>query len=570
MDAINYSGLNINGRDQFGSDKKAINTDDVKKFDLTDGLTQKELEKIDKNKDGAISEEEFKQAFGGSTADSYKTYWDSYKSFYNTTSKKTNGETITTQTKEDGTVITSKFDKDGKMVSYTEKKVNNAGTEEITKYENIDGKQVATKNTITYPDGTIYSKNLKNGTETRTSEDGSSIKIDKNGNILEIKTAADNYTQNYSFKYDKKGKLTSIEINGKKYEGVTTSEDGKIKDKDGNLIAKLTTDGSGNAHFYEYKNGKKANGVEMNTDGYIENISKYDKDGKLKNRFYCASNISREYYRDEKGKLTHSIDTRDGKKYSMQTYSDKTEKDLYGDTRPANTLWESRTFYDENGNVKSKRTYSYEKSGDNVKQTTTYYDADESTVKKTVVTEKDKYTNTLTKETYDKNGTETSSAKYEYDTNKIDSELTDKRIKSITTETSNETTVKKYTDGVVTEVEHSTIKDGIGRKEKIKYTYYSNGQEKEAIKQDENGKTIEIIEYNKKGEKTSQRVDISSYLKELYPELSDYQIRTLIKKCKDSSGNNFTSNSMINYDINNSAFDINIPDFTLDGYLLKF
>ena len=570
MDSINYSGLNISGKDQFGSDKKAVNTDDIKKFDLTDGLTQKELEKIDKNKDGAISEEEFKEAFGGSTADSYKTYWDGYKSFYNTTSKKSNDETITTQTKEDGTVITSKFDKDGNMISFTEKKINNAGTIETVKYENIDGKQVATKNTITYPDGTIYTKNLKNGTETKTSIDGSSVKFDKNGNILEIKTAAENYTQNYSFSYDKKGKLTSIEINGKKYEGVTTSEDGKIKDKDGKLIAKLTTDGSGNSYFYEYQGGKKANGVEMNTDGYVENISKYDKDGKLKNRFYCESNISREYFRNENGDLSYSIDTRDNKKYSMQVYSDKTEKDIYGDTRPANVLWESRTFYDENGEVKSHRTYSYEKSGDKVEQTTTYYGADKSTVEKTVLTEKDKYTNTLSKETYDKNGIETSTSTYKYDTTKIDKELTDKHIKSITTETNNETAVKKYTDGVITEVEQSTIKNGKGEKEKIKYTYYTNGQEKEVIKQDENGKTTEIIQYNEKGEKTSQQVDISSYLKSLHPELSDYQIKTLAKRCKDSSGNNLTTNSMINYNINNSTYDIQIPEFTLDGYLLKF
>ena len=563
MDSINYSALNITGREQLGSDNKGINSDDVKKFNLTDGLTQKELEKIDKNKDGAISEEEFKSAFGGTTADSYKSYWDGYKEFYKASSKKTSSGSETTMTKEDGTVVTSKFDENGKMVSYKEQKVNDAGSNVTSQYEMIDGKPVNTKNTIKYTDGTTYTENLKNNTVTNTSKDGSSIKGDSNGNILEIKTTAFGEAQSYSFKYNKSGKLTSMEINGTKYEDVSMDKNGKITDKNGNLIAKLTVDGSGNAYFSEYQNGKKINGVEMNSSGYIENISKYDENGKLKNRFYPDSNISREYQRDKNGNLTKSIDTRNGIKYSEQTYSDKTEKDIYGDTRPANVLWESRTFYDEKGNVKSYREYSYDTSGDNVKQTTTYYDGDKSTVQKTVVSEKDKYTNTLSKETYDNAGDKISNSEYKYNTNKIEKEMTNKDIVSITTEAGSTTTVDKYTDGVVTEQEVSTVKEGKGVKEKYKYSYYTNGQEKEVIRQNENGRELEIIEYNENGQKTSQKINIISYLKSEYPNLSDYHIKKIAEQCKDSSGNSFTSNSFVNYNL--AHFRKEIPHFLSGG-----
>ena len=176
----------------------------------------------------------------------------------------------------------------------------------------------------------------------------------------------------------------------------------------------------------------------------------------------------------------------------------------------------------------------------------------------------------MTKETSDKNGTETSSAKYEYDTNKIDTELTDKRIKSITTESNNETTVKKYTDGVVTKQDVGKIVDGKGEKVSYEYKYHANGEKKEVTEKDKNGKTTEITEYNESGEMTSKKVNITSYLKSKFPELTDYQIKTLIRRCKDSSGNGFNENSFINYDVNNSSLDINIPEFTKDGYHLEF
>ena len=51
---INLEDSNEYARMYTKLSKKAINTDDVKNFNLTDGLTQKELERIDKNKDKIV------------------------------------------------------------------------------------------------------------------------------------------------------------------------------------------------------------------------------------------------------------------------------------------------------------------------------------------------------------------------------------------------------------------------------------------------------------------------------------------------------------------------------------
>ena len=127
MDSINYAAFDLKKRQQFGSDERVAANQKIEDFDYTDGLSQKELTRIDKNKDGAISEEEFKASFGGDSANTYKSYWDSYKSFYNATSKKISTGTQTTTTKEDGTVVISNYDKNGNLDVFMEEKSNDLG-----------------------------------------------------------------------------------------------------------------------------------------------------------------------------------------------------------------------------------------------------------------------------------------------------------------------------------------------------------------------------------------------------------------------------------------------------------
>ena len=83
MDSINYLSLGLSGTSQICAVDGAVATEET---DLTDGLSLSELEKIDKNGDGEITEAEFKAAFGGDSKEA-QTYWNTYKSFYNSTLK---------------------------------------------------------------------------------------------------------------------------------------------------------------------------------------------------------------------------------------------------------------------------------------------------------------------------------------------------------------------------------------------------------------------------------------------------------------------------------------------------
>ena len=431
MDSINYAALNIDGREQFGSDKRTTSSSDLEDFDYTDGLTKKELEKIDKNKDGAISEEEFKQAFGGNSADAYKQYWDGYKSFYNATaSKKTSSGSESTMTKPDGTIVTSFFDKNGKLERYQEEKANDQGSivQEVYKY--VDGEEQLQEKTKQLSNGQVYSMN-KLGETTCINSDGSSVTRDKSGNLISIKTATENASP-VNFKYNTDGKMTSVEINGKKYSDITEKNGTTtIKDKDGNIVAKLSTDGSANTYFTEYKNGKKSQRIEIDSDGMPVHISQYDKNGRLGTKQFCKENLSRTYYFDDSGKLSYSEDVKDGKLYSRQKYSELTEKDIYGSNRTSDRLWASRTFYDENGNVKTYQEYNYDNSDGEIKKTITQYtDENKTTKKNTYLYVQDEHTNVLSKTVYDKNGTEKSNTVYNYDTKNVDKQLPNNHISS--------------------------------------------------------------------------------------------------------------------------------------------
>ena len=90
---INYATLGMMKRNQVGSSQTTITDEEKNEFNYKNGLSVKELAVIDVNSDGAITEEEFKTAFCGSTTDAYKAYWESYSQYYNA---KTNQNGITT------------------------------------------------------------------------------------------------------------------------------------------------------------------------------------------------------------------------------------------------------------------------------------------------------------------------------------------------------------------------------------------------------------------------------------------------------------------------------------------
>ena len=560
MDSINYSAMDLKKRAQFGSDEKVSSNQKVEDFDYTDGLSKEELKRIDKNKDGAISEEEFKTAFGGSSADSYKSYWDSYKSFYNATSKKTSNGTQTTTTKDDGTVVKSSYDKDGNLEYYTETTVDDIGFKNTVKYKFIDGEEVALKQTTVNPNGTSQIKDLKTGSVTVKNVDGTYSKYDKNKNLVEIKTDAFGEKGEYSFVYDEDGKLKSAKVNGTTYTNITQKDKTvTIKDKDGNVVAKLSSDGSSNTYFAEYENGKKAKSVKMDSDGMPEYVVQYDEKGKSTSKLFCKNNQLREYERDaETGKLLSSTDTRDGKLYSKQTYSDKTQKDIYGDTRPSNTLWESRTYYDEDGNIKSYQTYDYQAKDEdgNVVRTINYYGADEKTLKKSVVTKLDQYANKVSSVTYDAKDVEQYRTFYEYDTERV-RELPDTHLVSKTIEKQNQTTVEKYDYGVLTEKNVVTINNGVATSESYTYKYHTNGQVKQQEHTTADGLEL-VTEYDEQGNETSNKIDLYTLIKSQYPDLSTKQLKQLLRKCV-SVNDLSDSHALVNY--NNGKFDITIPEF---------
>ncbi|MBQ8887814.1 MAG: hypothetical protein IJY61_08955 [Candidatus Gastranaerophilales bacterium] len=300
----------------------------------------------------------------------------------------------------------------------------------------------------------------------------------------------------------------------------------------------------------------------MNSDGMPEYLLKYDRNGKSESKLFCENNQLREYERDDSGKLVKSVDTRDGKLHSEQTDSVQTQKDVYGDTRPASQMWATRTFYDENENVKSYVEYEYQKKDEdgNVVRTVDYYGADKKTQEKTVVTTLDEYTNKILSVTYDAKDVEKSRTSYEYDV-ELDREVPDTHIVSKTIEEGAETTVENYNQGVLTDTTIVTMNNGIASSESYRYKYHTNGEIKEEEHTTVDG-SVEATEYDEHGNKTSEKISLTSFLLAQYPDLTNAQISQLAKRCariNDLKG----TNSLINF--TDGKFDIKIPEFEVVG-----
>ena len=114
MTFINYNGLNFNLlKNNFinlGNDVKAND------HDLADGLTKDEIEKIDSNKDGILTEKEYKSAYDADPATQQK-YWAAYQAYFNIENKIENATKVNIQNINNQTVKT--YLKDDKVVNYS-------------------------------------------------------------------------------------------------------------------------------------------------------------------------------------------------------------------------------------------------------------------------------------------------------------------------------------------------------------------------------------------------------------------------------------------------------------------
>lgn len=490
INSINYLAMNINGNKQLGSSNKAT----TGKLDLTDGLSEEELKLIDKNKDGSISEEEFKQTFGGKE-DTYKTYWDALTSFYNSKCKKTeNGSKETS--KVDGATVSSNYDKNGKLISYTKTTINAEGVKTVLTYTVENGVAKHTKTTTINTDGTQEIFNNETKVTTNKSIDGTAVSTDKSGNLKTLTTADGNTKINFA--YDKNGNITkaTVTINGKKVTGsaVTKSKDGKtitIKDKDGNIVAKYHTNEDGETFITAYKNGSKSKCFKLDDNNEPVYVNTYGTSGKNKGkvtqREYCDTGVTRKYTRDDNGKLVKSVDYRqDGSKRSVQTYNSS------GD-------WATRTLYDENGNVSAYQEYSYKKNDDGVITDRTIKKYSDESKNELIATYKDKL---------DKDGNKTKREVIRPNEPKETIEYKYKNGELVKT-TSNKGNVFKetdYKDGKKTVETKTTIVDGKSTTQTTEFDYYGDTavvQSKKVIKDDG---SIVLYEYSTDGELTSKTV----------------------------------------------------------------
>lgn len=593
MEGINYKAIDFSKLkgNQIGLSK------DVKAGDgkYKDGLTEKEIKKMDKDGDGILTEKEFKAACKGNDKTKEK-YWNAYTEFCGAKSKKDKktGETTLTQnvagqktttklskkgkvenytttttnkktnktvskkytvtgnetvlasktTKTDDGRTTNRYDKDGNLTSKTQ--VDKDGTKVIKYYEQENGKNVVKMKTTKNTDGSRTTVNNKTGITRNTEADGSYVRTDKNGNILTtVAKGADGKENKNSFKYNKNGELTQVNINGNKYVNgkncTITTENGKtiVRDNDGNRLLVTKKDSADNTIVYNYEDGKKSKAIKVNSKGEAYSKSEYEN-GLRTTKTFCATGRVRQYERDANGNLTHSTDTsKDGKKLSEQTYN-------------ADNKWSTREYYGKDGSVKASKTYDYttdKETGVTTKTAKTYKgDLVEGTLAKTTITKTDSSDKLLEETTYDKDGNLTSK--------KIPFENPSKNFNGF--ETIN------YKNGVVSSVVF-TNKDGTivqedkyNEKEQwVKSTNYDGDTtiSFEAEFPDETEAATKMTTI-KDGKETISKT-LYGWLKELYPDKTQSEIKEIEKLVKSMNANiDFTAA----YFEKGAFAKINLPD----------
>ncbi|MCD7780260.1 MAG: hypothetical protein LUH05_06265, partial [Candidatus Gastranaerophilales bacterium] len=499
IDGINYLALNLSGKEQLGTDEAASSKSEL---DLTNGLTASELDKIDTNKDGVITADEFKAAYNG---DDWETYWNAYKEFYNSVSSTTSTGTSIVQTNGD-TTVTSELDKNGNLTAYTESYTDDTGAV-ITKTYSVNSGTASLISTETvYTDGTSEVTDASTGSTTYTSVDGSNTTLNKNAQLTNLNT--DDYSISYT--YNSYGGVSSVTINGTKYTDITTSSSGNItvKDSDGNIVLKQNSKTNGKTGVYLYSDGTKSTQIELDSDMQTESIYAYDSNtGYAASRTFCNTGTTRIYERDSDGNLLVSYDyKKDGTLYSKQTYLTSNGSSIYENNTDA--LWDSRCYYDSDGNVTKYETYTYEKQDDGtvIKTTKVYSDDSMSELLSTIVYTQDSYKNTLSKTTYNESSEQVSYSEYKYKC-ELNALLTSRQLKSIETTTDSTITSSRYTHGVLTDEDVTTIENCEGSTKYYQYTYYSSGQVKSVKAQDNSDYSYTMTNYYENGNKS----DESSY-----------------------------------------------------------
>lgn len=584
MEGINYNAINFNKLEN----KQIGLGDDVKaeKDSLKDGLTQKEMKKLDKDGDGVLTEAEFKAGCKGNDKVKDK-YWDAYADFCGLKSSKTESGGTKVSQNVQGQKANTYFDKEGEATKQSVK--NSDGTRTVTDLKTGTEK-------IVQKDGS-YTKYYENGTQVSVSVNGTKVKTNDDGQITKIVSKTEDGKENVnSFKYNDKGEMTKVTINGQEYTNgenctITVKEDGKtvVKDKDGKNLLVTKQDSKNNTIVYNYENGKKAEAVKVDTDGNALTTASYEN-GLKTSKTNCKNSNVRTYERDAEGNLTKSTDTsKDGVKLSEQTYTK-----VNGENK-----WATRTFFDEKGDVEKTKTYKYKENDDDSytatavttnnkgevvkKSKSTYNWAGEIKTKitkkdgKTIVTEYDdagNYTQTtysgndkdrtkplsqkeysslgsLEKKTtfkYDEKGNLVSSKEYE-NNNWTEVHMpkngeTYAPGQEITTKDANGKIVKKETiiKDENNKVSERTITQN-GKTTVIAYTYDEKGNLVKTKEQKpdgtyevtkyEDGEAVKKAFYDKDKNKTGTYYSFDSIIKDKYPNITDAQL----SKIKDKLGN---------------------------------
>lgn len=577
MEGINYNAINFNKLEN----KQIGLGDDVKaeKDSLKDGLTQKEMKKLDKDGDGVLTEAEFKAACKGNDKVKDK-YWDAYADFCGLKSSKTESGGTKVSQNVKGQKANTYFDKDGEATKQSVK--NGDGTRTVTDLKTGTIKEVE-------KDGS-YTKYYDNGTQVSVSVNGTKVKTNDDGQITKIVSKTEDGKENVnSFKYNDKGEMTKVTINGEEYVNgenctITTDEDGKtiVKDKDGKKVLVTKQDSKNNTTVYNYENGKKAEAVKVDTDGNALITVSYEN-GLKTSKTNCKNSNVRTYERDAEGNLTKSTDTsKDGVKLSEQTYTE-----INGISK-----WAKRTIYDEKGNVEKTKTYKYKDNDDGTftstavttnnkgevvqKSQSIYNWAGELETKitlkgdKTIVTEYDAVGN-FTQTTYsadDKDRTKPLSQKEYSSLDSLSKKTTFKydekgnlvsskdveyygimgendKSREVITSRDAKGNITKQEDVILNENNQpisSTVTKN-GKTTVIKYTYDEKGNLVKTnehkpdgtyeVTKYEDGEAVKKAFYDKDKNKTGTYYSFDSIIKDKYPNITDAQL----SKIKDKLGN---------------------------------
>lgn len=585
MEGINYNAINFNKLEN----KQIGLGDDVKaeKDSLKDGLTQKEMKKLDKDGDGVLTEAEFKAACKGNDKVKDK-YWDAYADFCGLKSSKTESGGTKVSQNVKGQKANTYFDKDGEATKQSVK--NSDGTRTVTDLKTGTEK-------IVQKDGS-YTKYYENGTQVSVSVNGTKVKTNDDGQITKIVSKTEDGKENVnSFKYNNKGEMTKVTINGQEYTNgenctITVKEDGKtvVKDKDGKNLLVTKQDEKNNTIVYNYENGKKAEAVKVNSAGEAITTASYDN-GLKTSKTNCENANVRTYERDAEGNLTKSTDTsKDGVKLSEQTYTK-----VNGESK-----WATRTFFDEKGAVEGTKKYEYEAKedgsyrsrvntynakGENTKLTVSQYNEHGNIAyKNTLVDGKDirtdyQYDNDganqklqgytkitypfvekedvypYKKEEYAPSGALLKSTKYNLDEkgNLKSTKETDYNVwvespaasgENVTTKDANGKTIKE--ENILRDDSNNIIQKTVkkdGKTTVIKYTYDEKGNLVKTnehkpdgtyeVTKYEDGEAVKKAFYDKDKNKTGTYYSFDSIIKDKYPNITDAQL----SKIKDKLGN---------------------------------